>query len=397
MDKLLAILMSALIMQSPALGEIPAAAAPSDISAKAAVLIEAKTGRVIWGKNHNTRLPMASTTKIMSTIITLESGDLDSEFTVDSEAVKTEGSSMGLCEGDIVSKRDLCIGMLLPSGNDAANCAAVRVAGDIPSFAEMMNRKAQSIGLVSTHFVTPSGLHDDNHYSTAYDMAQLTSHALKNPDFRDICGKKSIKLTFGNPPYDRWLTNTNKMLDRFEGCIGVKTGFTDEAGRCLVSAAERNGVTLICVTLNAPDDWNDHERLLNYGFTAVTKVPLETDDYFTADLIGSSGKDTLRLVPMTLPEYPCISGTSPDISWKIAVPQMVYAPVEKGRKIGTLIIYDGDREIDRIPLVSAESAAYTMSEPPKKRLKDTIIDFFKELLFSEDETVNSVYKSAYLI
>ncbi|MCM1525018.1 MAG: D-alanyl-D-alanine carboxypeptidase [Ruminococcus sp.] len=381
--KLLAILMSALIVQVPADTVVQSVSAPpADISAKAAVLIEAKTGRVVWGKNENTRLPMASTTKIMSALITLESGGLDEEFTVDSEAVKTEGSSMGLREGDIVSKRDLCIGMLLPSGNDAANCAAVRVAGDIPSFAELMNRKAASLGLVSTHFVTPSGLHDDGHYSTAYDMAQLASYALKNPEFREICGKHSVKLSFGNPPYDRWLTNTNKLLDRYEGCIGVKTGFTDEAGRCLVSAAERDGVTLVCVTLNAPDDWNDHEKLLDYGFTAVANVPLEADPYFTVGLAGSSGRDNLTLIPCTAPVCPIIKGTAPDISWKIAVPQFVYAPVEKGRSVGTLIIYDGGREIDRIPLISAENVPYTGGEPPRKGLSRRIVDFFKERFFS---------------
>ena len=350
------------------------------VSAKAAVVIESGTGKVVFGKNENMKLPMASTTKIMSTLLTLESGDLDSEFIVDSEAVKTEGSSMGLREGDIVSKRDLCIGMLLPSGNDAANCAAVRVAGDTESFADMMNAKASQLGLVSTHFVTPSGLHDDAHYSTAYDMAQLTSYALKNPDFAQICSQKSMKLSFGNPPYDRWLTNTNKLLDRYEGCIGVKTGFTDEAGRCLVSAASRNGVTLICVTLNAPDDWNDHAKMFDYGFSRVSSVPLEADRYYFTDLVGGVS-DTIRLCPERTPMCPVINGQTPNVTWKITVPRMVYAPVEKRRKIGELVLMCSGREIDRIPLLAAEGAEICTGKPYEPTVKERIVDKIKELLF----------------
>lgn len=351
-----------------------------DVSAKAAVVIEAGTGKVIFGKNENTKLPMASTTKIMSVLLTLESGDLDSEFIVDSDAVKTEGSSMGLREGDIVSKRDLCIGMLLPSGNDAANCAAVRVGGDIDSFVEMMNAKASRLGLTSTHFVTPSGLHDDAHYSTAYDMAQLASYALKNPDFAQICSQSSVKLSFGNPPYDRWLTNTNKLLNRYSGCIGVKTGFTDEAGRCLVSAASRDGVTLICVTLNAPDDWSDHAKMLDYGFSRVKCVPLEAEKYYSADLVGGSC-DTIKLYPERTPVCPVINGEYPDISWKVTVPQMVYAPVVKGRQVGELTLFACGREIDRIPLLAAESAGYVRGEPHRPGLRERITDKIKELLF----------------
>lgn len=374
-------LSAALIMIFSCCPKAFAAPARDDISAKAAVLIEADSGRVIWGKSENSRLPMASTTKIMTTVLTLESGDLDAEFTVDSAAVNTEGSSMGLTEGDIVSKRDLCIGMLLPSGNDAANCAAVRVAGDIPSFAALMNAKAAELGLSSTHFVTPSGLHDPNHYSTACDMAKIAAYALKNSDFAAICGEQSIKLSFGNPPYDRWLTNTNKLLKKYDGCIGMKTGFTDEAGRCLVSAAERDGVTLICVTLNAPDDWNDHIKLFDYGFTQVHMEEFAGKIEYSPDLAGGYS-DTLTLVPEYTPKYAVINGQEADISFSITAPPMVYAPVESGKKIGTVTIYDDGKEIDRIPMVAAESAAIYKGEPKEKSISEKIIDLIKEKLFS---------------
>ena len=357
------------------------AAAPTkeDISAKSAVLIEASTGQVIWGKGENTRLPMASTTKIMSVILTLESGDLDTEFTVDCNAVHTEGSSMGLREGDIVSKRDLCIGMLLPSGNDAANCAAVRVGGSFEGFAELMNAKASRLGMTSTHFVTPSGLHDDNHYSTAKDMAMLTSYALKNPDFREICSQKTMKLSFGNPPFDRWLTNTNKLLSKYEGCIGVKTGFTDEAGRCLVSAAEKNGVTLICVTLNAPDDWNDHTKLYDYGFSVTESCDMGAVSYECASFGGDVEKITLVTKRnVTLPK---IFGKCPEVTYSAAVPQRVYAPVFEGEQLGVLTVKCGGRVIDRIPLISADTLTVKVGEGYKPDIIARSVDFVKELLF----------------
>ncbi len=369
-----ALAMAALTVLAPLAGAVPET---EGISALAAVVIEADSGRVIMGKNYRTKLPMASTTKIMTALITLESGGLDEEFTADSTAVHTEGSTMGLCEGDIVSKRDLCIGMLLPSGNDAANCAAVRIAGDIPSFARLMNGRAAELGLKNTHFVTPSGLHDDDHYSTAEDMAHLAAYAIKNPDFLQICSKSSMKLSFGDPPYDRYLYNTNKLLDNYEGCIGVKTGFTDEAGRCLVSAAPRNGVTLVCVTLNAPDDWNDHRKMLDYGFSVTERRTVEDNIEYYVSLAGGN-TDSLRLVPARTPEYTEIGGEKSLISWRIVSPPMVYAPVACGKEIGTLIVYDGDKEIDRIPMTAAESAPISDALPPRKSIIDTIKDYFKK-------------------
>ena len=222
--------------------QIPDAA--PEISAKAAVLIDAQTGQIIYAQNETEKRPMASTTKIMTVLLTLESGDLDTEFTVDADAIRVEGSSMGLQEGDTVTKRALCVGMLLPSGNDAANAAAVAVAGDIPSFLEMMNARAKEIGMTRSWFASPSGLDADGHGASAYDMALLAREALKNPAFAAICSQPEMTVSFGNPPYARTLTNTNKLLTMDESIIGVKTGFTDAAGRCLVSACTRNDRTL---------------------------------------------------------------------------------------------------------------------------------------------------------
>ena len=239
------------------------AAEQPEVSAVSSVLMEAVTGEVLYEKNAWEPHPMASTTKIMSALLCLESGDLDTEFTVDSQAIQVEGSSMGLVEGDTVTKRALCYGMLLPSGNDAAGAAAVRVAGSIPAFVAQMNERAAALGLTQTHFANPHGLDSGENYSTALDLAHLAQAALQNAQLRAVVSTKTAVCA------GRTLTNHNKLLWRYDGCIGVKTGYTRHAGRILVSAAERDGRMLIAVTISDPDDWRDHTALLDYGFAVL--------------------------------------------------------------------------------------------------------------------------------
>ncbi|MCL1789105.1 MAG: D-alanyl-D-alanine carboxypeptidase [Oscillospiraceae bacterium] len=239
------------------------------VSAASAIVIDADTGKVFFSKNSDEIRAVASLTKVMTTILTLEAGDLDKQFMVDNQAIHVEGTSMGLRENDIVTRRALCYGMMLPSGNDAANASAVSVSGSLPEFVKLMNQKAKQIGMKNSTYANPHGLDQAGHLSTARDMAVLTAYAMKNSDFREMCKSKTARLEFGNPPYKRSVSNNNKMLFSYEGCIGVKTGFTDNARRCLISAAERNGRTLISVTLNAPDDWNDHIKMLNHGFNTL--------------------------------------------------------------------------------------------------------------------------------
>ena len=351
----------------------------SGISAKASIIIEAQSGKVIAGKNEYEKLPMASTTKIMTTQLLIESGGLDEEFKVDNNAIMVEGSSMGLCQDDIVTKRALCYGMMLPSGNDAANETAVLLGGSAEKFADMMNEKAEQLGLEDTHFVTPSGLHDDKHYSTAYDMAKLTGEALKNETFREICGTNSIKLKFGNPPYERWLVNTNKLLTLYDGCIGVKTGFTDEAGRCLISAAEKNGVTLICVTLNAPNDWNDHIKMYDYGFSVTESHSADFD--FSDLYVDVAGGDTdrIKVAPADVPKYTIVNGEVPEMSYKVNLDKFIYAPVSKGRKAGTIEFYSGDDLIMTTEL-AAESGCGAVIKEYKPKWYEIIVEWFKRLI-----------------
>lgn len=318
------------------------------ISAKSYVLIEKNTGEIIYEKNAYEKLPIASTTKIMTTLLCLESGELDKLFIVDSEAIKTEGSSMGLCEGDTVTKRALCIGMLLPSGNDAANATAIKLAGSYEKFADMMNKRAEQIGMTRTCFVTPSGLDAPGHGSSAYDMSLLAREALKNEDFKSICSQQSIKLQFGNPPFDRWLKNTNKLLSMCDGVYGVKTGFTDEAGRCLVSACERNGVSLICVTLNDPSDWNDHSLLYERGFSEFEEFKISPSG-LTVNVVG--GKcDTIPLCTLTPLSVGVRCGTIPQLTEKKFIKHFLYAPVEKGTYAGYIDYYNDDIFVGRVYL-----------------------------------------------
>ncbi len=326
---------------------IPAYAAPENVSAVSAIVIEAQTGTVLWEHNSREKRAMASTTKIMTALLTIEAGDLDREFTVDPLAIMVEGTSMGLREGDRVSRRDLLYGILLPSGNDAANAAAVSVSGSVTAFVKLMNSRARELGLNDTHFATPSGLDAEGHYTTAYDLARLAAYALRDDTFREIVGCTSADVEFGNPPYKRTLYNSNKMLKRYDGAIGVKTGFTDNARRCLVSAAERDGATLVAVTLNAPDDWNDHTKMLDYGFTQVRAYPLETSCAEKVAVAGTgqsvgvyAHKETLALTPEQRTK----------LTRRVMLPGFVYGSVERGDRLGELLFLIDGEVVGRVPL-----------------------------------------------
>lgn len=356
--------------------------AEMDISAKACILIEWATGEILFEKNAEEKLPMASTTKIMTTLLTIESGDLDAEFRVDNQAIHVEGSSMGLQENDLVTKRALCYGMLLPSGNDAANAAAVAIAGSIPAFAEKMNAKAKEIGMTRTCFVTPSGLEGTGHGASAHDMAILTREALQNETFREICGQASALVKFGNPPYERRLYNSNKLLRMYDGVIGVKTGFTDEAGRCLVSACEKNGVTLICVTLNDPNDWNDHMQLYDYGFSQVQPVTLEIPEVHQQLLNGVQEQISLKI------ENPVVIGATKQnisgIDYKILLAPFSYAPVKEGEELGKLEYYFNGIKICSLPLLAENAVAEKII--PEKNAIMKFWDKLQTILKNSNET-----------
>lgn len=343
------------------------------VSAESAVLMCADNGEILFSRNADRQLSMASTTKIMTSLIALESATPDKEITVTKEMVSVEGTSMGLMPGDRVSISELVYGMLLQSGNDAANTVAYVIGGSRDGFAKLMNDRAREIGMDNTNFVTASGLDDDNHYSTAYDMALLAAECIKNPEFAEICRQKTAKLTYGNPPYARTLTNHNKLLWKYSDSIGIKTGFTKKSGRCLVSAAERNGVTLIAVTLNAPDDWNDHISMFEYGFSKCKGVYIGCDFNDVKVSVVGGEKRFAGVRPAYNPEW-----ISDEKSYcRVLLKKFEYAPIPKDMILGTAVFFSGDNIIEEVPLL-AEEPIFIKHVPIEETEKKS--NFFSEFI-----------------
>ncbi len=327
-----------------------------DLSAESAVLMEAESNTIIFSKNPDEKLPMASTTKIMTSIIALENADLYKEVAVTKEMVTVEGTSMGLLPGDKVSVYELVCGMLLSSGNDAANSVAYVMSGGIPEFSSLMNEYAQKIGMTNSSFVTPSGLDAKGHYSTAKDMALLGSYAVKNREFLDICSSEKVRIDYGNPPYLRTLSNHNKLLSKYENCVGIKTGFTKKSGRCLVSAAQKDGVTLVAVTLKAPDDWNDHIKMFEYGFSVAARKTVDNGFDYEMPVVGGKQKS----VELRLAYEPKITTTemyNPDVVRKVYINKFEYAPIKSGRIVGEAVYIDEStgKELLSVPIITAKS------------------------------------------
>lgn len=317
------------------------------LSAHAAVCINGDTGEVIFSRNADERLPMASTTKIMTALLLCEQNSLEREVVVTHEMVAVEGSSMGLLVGDTVSFRGLLYGMLLASGNDAANTAAIAIDGSVEAFVERMNLKAREIGLVDTNFVTPSGLDAKEHYTTARELALLARYALKNEDFAEAASSQYEALYYGNPPYRRTLKNHNRLLSMYDGTIGVKTGFTKKSGRCLVSAAKKNGEYVIAVTLNASDDWNDHIQLLDLGFSEINTSVLSEKEVFCIPLTSCDG--VLKV------GHDALSTTAIDInavSKTVSLPHFVYGEVVAGEAVGQIVFSKNGEEIAKSDIVA---------------------------------------------
>jgi D-alanyl-D-alanine carboxypeptidase/D-alanyl-D-alanine carboxypeptidase (penicillin-binding protein 5/6) len=337
-------------------------------SASASVLYCSNSDELLYENNANSQMKMASTTKIMTALITLEYAQRNNKVVTFTNEMIEEGSSMYLKVGEKVHLKDLCVGMLLPSGNDAATAAAIAIAGSKEKFAKLMNNRGKKIGMKNTNFVTPSGLDDDNHYSTAYDMALLMRECIKNKDFLEISGSKSKTVDFVNPK-DKSVTyqNHNRLLSTYKYCIGGKTGYTMSAGRCLVTVAKKNNVTLIAVTLNDKNDWNDHMSMYEYGFSMVHKVRLKGQK-IQQNLVGGE-KDLTTLDIKDKVIY--TTKENSQVTSKIILPPFAYAPIKKGNKAGMVIYYLGNKEIDREYLIYNENVEI--------KSDNFIIEFFKGL------------------
>ena len=347
-----------------------ARAAGPEVSAQSAVVLTADTGTVLFEKDGHTPRPVASTTKIMTALLALEAAQEQGDPLVDitQEMVAVEGSSMGLQTGDSISLTGLAAGMLLASGNDAANAAALYLDGSLESFAARMNQRAAALGMEDTHFVTPSGLDGEDaqglgHLSTAYDMALLARAALEDQAFRQLCSSPSLAVEFAEPVKRVTYTNHNKLLAQYQGCVGVKTGFTKEAGRCLVSAAERDGALLIAVTLNAPNDWQDHAALLDYGFSQVEPYQLAGGDVrLTVPVVGSP-VEVVSLRGSNGGEVTLPLGQGAQVKRVVRVPKFLYAPVEAGEQVGEICWYLEGQLLGSAPLTAADAAPLQEKAP----------------------------------
>jgi len=342
-------------------GEVEAVAYPS-ISAKSAVLIEAHSGRVLYSHNPDSRLPMASTTKIITAIVALSHAELDSVVTVTAPAVGVEGSSMHLFLGERVTMRTLLYGLMLASANDAATAIAIEIAGSVEGFAMLMNYTAARIGLIDTNFTNPHGLDHEEHFTTARELAVITAYALQNPLFREIVSTKSHSAPLIDKEGSRFFHNHNRLLRSYDGAIGVKSGFTRRSGRSLVSAAERDGLLLICVTINAPGDWNDHRQMLDYGFARYQNVQLAAPGQFVFDLPVVTGtREHVQAANFSGAHY-FTDLREMDIRYTVSLRQMRFAPVRAGEIVGYVTFYNGEEQIALLDIVALESA-FLRSQP----------------------------------
>ena len=336
----------------------PAAAAGlvPDLTAKSAIVMEASTGKILYQKDVDSLRYPASTTKIMTLLVALENGNLDDMVTVSANAAQTEGSSLWLEPGERMKLSDLLYGMMLVSGNDATVAVAEHIAGSVDAFAKLMTAKAHEIGAVHTSFVNSSGLPDPNHYTTARDLALIAAYGYKNPMFRQIVSTKEKQVPWAAKNYNRELFNENRMLWLYDGGNGVKTGYTDAAGRCLVSAANRNGVQLVSVVLDSEFMWNDSIALLDYGFPQVQPVDvLKKGEVVKTVEVVSGKKSSLDLKADAPIRIPVVDGERSKFKTIVEVPNQVSASIHQGDPVGRVKIMYEDREVAAANLVAAES------------------------------------------
>ena len=329
-----------------------------EVSAKGAVLVEADSGNAVFEKNAHKRMPMASTTKIMTALTVLQSVPITDTVKIPREACGIEGSSVYLREGESFTVEELLYALLLASANDAATALAIHVCGSVEAFAERMNDIARSLGLRNTHFVNPHGLHDSDHYTTAYELALITREAARNDIFRKITSTQRTVIRRDSKESARLLVNHNRLLSSYGGCFGVKTGFTKTSGRCLVSAAERDGMTFIAVTLDAPDDWNDHRVMLDAAFSQYrrsTPFPEGSVEYMLP-ISGSYQSSLLCRNARSLSVITDKDKTS-DVTYKIYSRRLWLAPISSGQTVGKVIFMQNGKTIAECELRAAYFAA----------------------------------------
>ncbi|MGI6112840.1 MAG: D-alanyl-D-alanine carboxypeptidase family protein [Mahellales bacterium] len=325
---------------------------PQTIS-RAAIVIEADTNRILYEKNIHQRLANASTTKILTAIIAIEHGNLSDMVRASDKASKTGGSSIWLEEGEILSMKEMLYGLMLNSGNDAAVAIAEHISGSVEEFAVLMNKKAREIGALDSNFVNPHGLPDDNHYTTAYDLALIASYAMKNPIFREIVSTKEKRISWPEHEWDRILVNKNKLLSQYQGANGIKTGYTKKAGRCLVAAAQRNGMQLISVVLNCQPMFEESMALLDHTFDKFKPKHIIKKGQILKEVKVEKGEENnVQLLADKDIILPLAQGEINHVKVIIDYPKYISAPVRRGQQCGTINIKLYDKDIASCTLVA---------------------------------------------
>ena len=312
----------------------------SSTYAKAMVLIEAESGRVLYQKNCNERLPIASTTKIMTAYVALKhTNDLDEKFVVDERSVGIEGTSLYLRKGEEKTLRELLFGLMLPSGNDCAVAIACKISGSEEEFVKLMNEEAHALGLENTNFANSHGLDEENHFTSAFDLAKITAKAMENETFKEIVGTKNITVSGNSEIQAKPLKNKNKLLWQVDSCEGVKTGFTDNAKRCFVASAKENEMRLICVVLNCGPMFEEAKRFLELGFANYKMHNLLKSYSPNRPVAVENGKtDFGETLTQKHFSFPLTEKEFQEVEYEISLPTSIEAPIEKEQELGFLKI-----------------------------------------------------------
>ncbi len=331
---------------------------PPRLTARSALLLDQATGRILYSKNAHEKLPMASTTKIMTAILALESGRMSEVVRVSERAVRIGGSSVYLEVGEEKTLEELVWGLLLRSGNDAAVAIAEHLSGSTEKFAGEMTRRAAQLGAIQTKFTNPHGLHQEGHYTTAYDLALLAAHAMTLPKFREIAATREKQISWHDRPGGRLLRNQNKLLVMYEGAEGIKTGWTTPAGRCFAGATVRTGWRLVGVVLNAPQMWEDTIRLFDFGYQYYRwQTVIRAGQPLKSTAVARGVRERVTLVAGSEAGMPLKEDESAYLRFHFNVREPLKAPLRAGGKVGELQIYFGNTMVRSVPLLAGEDVA----------------------------------------
>lgn len=352
-------------------GQNPSPFTECESTAKAMCVLEQKSGRILYGKNINKKLPMASTTKVFTALTVLENvPNLDEKVAVDDRAVGIEGTSIYLRKGEVLTVKELLLGMLLPSGNDSATALAYYVGGDIPTFCRLMQKTAKKAGAYNSQFKNPHGLDEEGHYTTAYDLAIVSAKALENPTFFEISNTKTAVISGNTEVKSRYLKNKNRLLSNFDGCTGIKTGFTDSAGRCFVSSAERKGLHIVCSVLNSANMFEECAKFMELAFDDYQMIEVLPAYNLINGIEVKKGRENFVKVfsrkgfayPLTKEEELCIN-------YVIDLPEFLTAPVKKEEKVGTIKVYLKDKLLFEDDILTRDYVK-----------KDSLLSYFKDVV-----------------